>query len=113
MVQTERWQRHLVHVRTFSSVLLQVRLRHATSASIILDNWTVRYALVKCAASISEHCFRTLWSTVAALLEVLVMHAFDDYTEIAQLSQSALSKFSAAFAGDQSKFSGSALGMQA
>jgi hypothetical protein len=68
-----------------------------TPASIIYHNWQVRLALVKCASEIAVNCFHTLSQLVATLLEVIVLHVYDDVEEVCKFSQKALSNFSSAF----------------
>jgi len=57
--------------------------------------------MVKCASTITSKCARTLNSTTAFLLEILVLHAYDDYPQVSSASQAALSLFSGAYQSQQ------------
>lgn len=83
----------LTNIFSISRIVAEETSRNVSMAPIVFESHQTRHALVEAATSILFNCFSTLKQSVPHLLEILILHTFDDYKHISEYAKTELHRF--------------------
>lgn len=83
----------LNQIFSISRIVAEERSRNVSMAPIIFNNPSTRMALIEAACIILKNCYGVLKDSVPSLIEMLILHTFDEYQLISNYAKKEMESF--------------------